>query len=88
MVWLIYLLAALAEIAGCFAFWAWLKLGRSPPAASVRSRRVAWPVGAYVGEAPLLRHGSGLSKDWRPRCVCDVGPDRVGGQVHAHLDPT
>ena len=27
---LIYLLAALTEIAGCFAFWAWLKLDRSP----------------------------------------------------------
>ncbi|WP_136163540.1 YnfA family protein [Sphingomonas flavalba] len=26
---LIYLAAALAEIGGCFAFWAWLKLGRS-----------------------------------------------------------
>lgn len=25
-----YLLAALGEIAGCFAFWAWLRLGRSP----------------------------------------------------------
>lgn len=25
-----YPLAALAEIAGCFAFWAWLKLDRSP----------------------------------------------------------
>lgn len=25
----VYLLAALAEIAGCFAFWAWLRLGRS-----------------------------------------------------------
>ncbi|WP_168217568.1 YnfA family protein [Paracoccus liaowanqingii] len=25
----LYLLAALAEIAGCFAFWAWLRLGRS-----------------------------------------------------------
>ena len=24
-----YLGAALAEIAGCFAFWAWLRLGRS-----------------------------------------------------------
>jgi small multidrug resistance family-3 protein len=24
-----YLLAALGEIAGCFAFWAWLRLGRS-----------------------------------------------------------
>ena len=27
---LIYLLAAGAEIAGCFAFWAWLRLGHSP----------------------------------------------------------
>ena len=27
---LIYLLAAGAEIAGCFAFWAWLRLERSP----------------------------------------------------------
>jgi small multidrug resistance family-3 protein len=25
----IYALAALGEIAGCFAFWAWLRLGRS-----------------------------------------------------------
>ncbi|SDQ45975.1 YnfA family protein [Brevundimonas sp. 374] len=28
--WLIYPLSALAEIGGCFAFWAWLKLDRSP----------------------------------------------------------
>jgi small multidrug resistance family-3 protein len=27
---LIYLAAALAEIAGCFAFWAWLRMDRSP----------------------------------------------------------
>ena len=27
---LIYLGAAVAEIAGCFAFWAWLRLGHSP----------------------------------------------------------
>ena len=25
-----YIAAALAEIAGCFAFWAWLRLDRSP----------------------------------------------------------
>lgn len=25
-----YVLAAFAEIGGCFAFWAWLRLGRSP----------------------------------------------------------
>lgn len=30
MAFAIYLVAALAEIAGCFAFWAWLKLDRSP----------------------------------------------------------
>jgi small multidrug resistance family-3 protein len=27
---LIYLVAAAAEIGGCFAFWAWLRLGKSP----------------------------------------------------------
>ncbi|MGO4625208.1 YnfA family protein [Ensifer sp. 2YAB10] len=27
--YLVYTLAALAEIAGCFAFWAWLKLDKS-----------------------------------------------------------
>jgi small multidrug resistance family-3 protein len=26
----LYVLAALFEIAGCFAFWAWLRLGRTP----------------------------------------------------------
>lgn len=26
---LIYVAAAVAEIAGCFAFWAWLRLGKS-----------------------------------------------------------
>ena len=29
MNWLIYILAAFAEIAGCFAFWAWLRNGKS-----------------------------------------------------------
>lgn len=27
---IIYLGAAMAEIAGCFAFWAWLRMGKSP----------------------------------------------------------
>lgn len=27
---LVYGLAAVAEIAGCYAFWAWLRLGHSP----------------------------------------------------------
>jgi len=26
----VYGLAAVAEIGGCFSFWAWLRLGRSP----------------------------------------------------------
>lgn len=26
----VYIAAAIAEIAGCFAFWAWLKLDKSP----------------------------------------------------------
>lgn len=30
MAFLIYGAAAVAEIAGCFAFWAWLRLDRSP----------------------------------------------------------
>ncbi len=30
MTWLAYIGAAIAEIAGCFSFWAWLKLGKSP----------------------------------------------------------
>ena len=29
MAWAVYAAAALAEIAGCFAFWAWLRAGRS-----------------------------------------------------------
>lgn len=28
--YLIYPAAALAEIGGCFAFWAWLRMGKSP----------------------------------------------------------
>ncbi len=27
---LLYICAAIAEISGCFAFWAWLKLDKSP----------------------------------------------------------
>jgi small multidrug resistance family-3 protein len=26
----VYVMAAVAEIAGCFSFWAWLRLGKSP----------------------------------------------------------
>ncbi|TZG24412.1 hypothetical protein FYJ91_19645 [Sphingomonas montanisoli] len=27
---ILYILAAIAEIAGCFSFWAWLRLDKSP----------------------------------------------------------
>lgn len=30
MVYAIYIAAAFAEIAGCFAFWAWLRMDHSP----------------------------------------------------------
>ena len=30
MSWVYYAVAAVAEIAGCFAFWAWLRLDKSP----------------------------------------------------------
>lgn len=30
MNYLVYVVAAVAEIAGCFAFWAWLRLDQSP----------------------------------------------------------
>jgi small multidrug resistance family-3 protein len=30
MTYVFYIAAALAEIAGCFAFWAWLRLDKSP----------------------------------------------------------
>jgi small multidrug resistance family-3 protein len=29
LTFVVYLAAAVAEIAGCFAFWAWLRLGKS-----------------------------------------------------------
>ena len=38
-----YILAALAEIAGCFAFWAWLRLGYS-----------AWWVGPGMASLALF----------------------------------
>lgn len=30
MTGIVYILAAVAEIAGCYTFWAWLRLGKSP----------------------------------------------------------
>ena len=61
---LVYAAAALAEIAGCFAFWAWLRLGKSalwalPGLASlagfaglltlVEAQAAGWAFAAYGG---------------------------------------
>lgn len=51
---LICVLAAIAEIAGCFAFWSWLKLGKSvwwlvPGAASLAA--FAWLLTLVPSEA-------------------------------------
>lgn len=41
----VYIAAALAEIAGCFAFWAWLRLDKS----------VWWLGGNYILDLANLR---------------------------------
>lgn len=45
----IYILAAIAEIGGCFAFWTWLRLGRSP-------------LGGFVGTVSLVIFGVLLTR--------------------------
>lgn len=42
---LIYIAAALAEIAGCFGFWAWLRLGKS-----------AWWLAPAIGSLALFAY--------------------------------
>jgi small multidrug resistance family-3 protein len=44
-----YLIAAVGEISGCFAFWAWLRLGKS----------AGW---AYLGVANLLVFATALTR--------------------------
>jgi hypothetical protein len=50
-----YSLAAVAEIAGCFAFWAWLRLGRNP---LMDSRRYCF----------ACRHRAGIDAHRRGGC--------------------
>ena len=50
----IYALAALGEIGGCFAFWAWLRLGRSmfwlvPGVAALALRGIPMSISAGIG---------------------------------------
>jgi len=50
----VYLLAALAEIAGCFALWAWVRLGRS-----------AWWAlpGTLIPSGPIISFPSAIALD-------------------------
>ena len=47
----IYVAAGLAEIAGCFAFWAWLKLDHSPLWLALFAYLLTWIDSAAAGRA-------------------------------------
>jgi small multidrug resistance family-3 protein len=48
----VYVAATVAEIAGCFAFWAWLRLGKT---ARLGGPRRAWLVWCFsLGSSPAL----------------------------------
>jgi small multidrug resistance family-3 protein len=79
-----YVLAAFFEIAGCFAFWAWLRLGRTPwwSAAGLASLALFAVCltrvdSAYAGRAFAAYGGVYIAASlaWL-RIVEDVRPDR------------
>ena len=49
---LVYGAAALAEIGGCFAFWAWLRSGASAPVSRIVSYCTLKPA---IGKQPTRR---------------------------------
>jgi small multidrug resistance family-3 protein len=59
----LYALAALAEIAGCFAFWAWLRLGRS----------VAWVAPGLVALAAFALLLARIDSDFAGRAYAAYG---------------
>jgi len=59
----IYLGAAVAEIAGCFAFWAWLRLDRSP----------AWLVPGMVSLAVFAFLLTRIDSDFAGRAYAAYG---------------
>ena len=71
----VYLAAAVAEIAGCFAFWAWLRNDASPlwliPGA-VSLAVFAWLLtlspAAFAGRAPMPPMAGSISSPASPGC--------------------
>ena len=76
-----YILAAFGEIGGCFAFWAWLRLGKSalwlaPGMASLAL--FAWALTRI--DAPFAgRAYTAASTSWRRSSGC--GPSRDSGRT-------
>ncbi len=57
-----YIVAAVGEIGGCFAFWVWLRMHKSP----------AWIIPGMRG-AGLVRNGADAdSNSERWTCVCRI----------------
>ncbi len=80
----LYCAAALAEIGGCFAFWSWLRLGRSPFWAVAGALSLilfalllSWSESAFAGRAYAAYGGvyiaASLAWLW---LVEDAVPDR------------
>lgn len=59
----VYLGAAVAEIAGCFAFWAWLRLDRSP----------AWLIPGMAGLAAFAFLLTRIDSDFAGRTYAAYG---------------
>ena len=82
---ILYIAAAGAEIAGCFAFWAWLKLGKSGlwliPGVALAGVGVG---GRRRPARPLGRHRRGDLPDRRRRHSIRA-PGRLGSSVGAYL---
>jgi len=57
--WIIYIAAAFAELAGCFAFWAWLRNGRWQAPSDPPPTWPAWP-GWFEGPEDFPRLTEGL----------------------------
>ena len=82
---LTYVVAAVAEIAGCFAFWAWLRLGRSafwlvPGMASLAL--FAWAltrVEAECGGRAYAAYGGVYIRPRSPGSGWSKGPGPTGG---------
>lgn len=81
----IYFLAALAEIAGCFTFWAWLRLGKSglwllPGMASLAI--FAWlltMVDTPAAAAPMPPMAASTSSHRSAGCGLPKAPGRIAG---------